>query len=186
MKTHTLAAAFVTIFGFTAGSASAADGTISITGAITGTTCTISGGTGAAPGSGANFPVVLNTVQTTALASAGQTAAAKQYFIHVGGASCPEGTQVAVLYEATSPAINPATGNLKNMATATPATNVEVQIVDGAVNTPMDLRTGNTATTATVSGGVASMPFYARYIATGGAAGQGLVSTNVQYTVTFP
>ncbi len=186
MKKQTLAFALLAICGLGASSAFAADGTISISGSITGSTCTISGGTGAAPGSGANFPVALDRVQASALSSAGATAGDKRYFIHVGGATCPEGTKVAVLYEATSPAINPATGNLKNTATATPASKVEVQIVDGAINSPMDLRLGQASTMATVTGGTASMPFYARYIATGGAAGQGLVNTSVQYTVTFP
>ncbi|MGY1951540.1 fimbrial protein [Pseudomonas pergaminensis] len=186
MKKQTLAFALLAICGLGATSAYAADGTISISGSIIGTTCTISGGTGAAPGSGANFPVVLDRVQATALSSAGATAGDKRYFIHVGGATCPAGTKVAVLYEASSPAVNPATGNLRNTAVATPAANVEVQIVDGAVNAPMDLRLGRASTTATVTGGTASMPFYARYIATGGAARQGLVNTSVQYTVTFP
>jgi len=187
MKKYTLAATLLAVSGFCAGSVFAADGTISITGAITGTTCTISGGTGAAPGSGANFPVVLPTVQSSALAGNGATAGSKAYAIYVGGnATCPDGTKVAVLYEATSPAINPAIGNLKNMASATPASNVEVQIVDAAINKPIDLRASQNSTPATVTGGIATLPFHARYIATGGAAGKGLVSTNVQYSVTFP
>ncbi|WP_458752833.1 hypothetical protein [Pseudomonas brenneri] len=90
------------------------------------------------------------------------------------------------MYESTSPAINPATGNLRNTAPKTTAAKVEVQILDGATLQPMDLRTGHASTTATVTGGLATLPFAARYIATGGAAGVGLVSTAVQYSVIFP
>ena len=136
MTKQTLAAAVLALCGFAASSAHAADGTITITGSVSGTTCTISGGTGASPGSGANFPVVLDRVQTSALKAAGDTAGAKRYFVYVGGSGgCPDGTKVAVRYEPTSPGINPATGNLRNTATATPASRVEVQILDGASNT---------------------------------------------------
>ncbi|WP_095108446.1 fimbrial protein [Pseudomonas sp. Irchel 3E20] len=187
MKKCVQAIALLAASSLAATSAFAADGTITITGEIGGTTCTISGGTGGAPGSGANFPVVLNKVQTSSLAADGVTAGAKPYFIYVGGsATCPDGTIVAVMYETTSPAINPATGNLRNTAATSPAANVEVQIVDEATKTPMDLRTGQNSTTATVNAGLATLPFAAQYIATGGAAGAGIVSTAVQYSVTFP
>ena len=47
MTKQTLAAAVLAFCGFAASSAYAADGTITITGSVSGTTCTISGGTGA-------------------------------------------------------------------------------------------------------------------------------------------
>lgn len=52
----------------------AADGTITLTGEITGTTCSISGGAGAAPGAGPDFAIALHKVQASALKAAGQTA----------------------------------------------------------------------------------------------------------------
>ncbi len=187
MKNHVLAIALLLACGLAVPLATAADGTITLTGEITGTTCTISGGTGGVAGSGANFPVVLDKVQASALSTEGATASAKPFFIYVGsGASCADATKVAVLYESTSPAINPATGNLRNMAPKTAAAKVEVQILDGATQKPMDLRTGHASSTATVTGGLATLPFAARYIATGGAAGVGLVTTAVQYSVIFP
>ncbi|MGY2291022.1 fimbrial protein [Pseudomonas sp. SDO528_S397] len=171
--------------------ARAADGEITVTGAINGTTCSISGGTGPGPGPGAdaNFPVLLATVQASALKSAGQTAGSTPFFIHVGGAAgtCPDGTVVAVLYESNSPAINPATGNLVNRAPATPAPaeNVEVEIADGVTHQRIDLRAGVNSSSATVTGGTATLPFSAHYIATG-VATAGPVSTSVLYSVTFP
>ncbi|NNA91992.1 fimbrial protein [Pseudomonas gessardii] len=187
MKSNLLMSVLLLASGFIAPLAIAADGTITLTGEITGTTCTISGGTGGVAGSGANFPVVLDKVQASALASDGATASSKPFFIYVGGgASCADATKVAVLYESTSPAINPATGNLRNTAPKTAAAKVEVQIIDGATLKPLDLRTGHASTTATVTAGLATLPFAARYVATGGAAGVGLVSTAVQYSVVFP
>ena len=67
MKNNVLAIALLLACGFVIPTASAADGTITLTGEITGTTCTISGGTGGVAGSGANFPVVLDKVQASAL-----------------------------------------------------------------------------------------------------------------------
>ena len=187
MKKQLLAIVLMAASGVMASAVSAEDGVITISGEVKGTTCTISGGTGVSPGSGNNFPVVLPAVQTSALSSGGQTAGAQPFFVYVGGSpSCPVGTVVAVRYEAGSPNINPATGNLRNVAAATPAPNVEVQLVDSAVNSPIDLRSGLNSTPATITGGLATLPFAARYIATGGPAGVGLVNTSVQYSVTFP
>ena len=67
MKNHVLAIALLLACGLAVPLATAADGTITLTGEITGTTCTISGGTGGVAGSGANFPVVLDKVQASAL-----------------------------------------------------------------------------------------------------------------------
>lgn len=187
MKTRLLTVALLVTGGLIVSCAFAADGNISISGEISATSCSISGGTGGGPGSGANFPVVLERVQVSALTAEGATAGSKAFFIYVGGdAGCPDGTNVAVLYESSSPAINPATGNLRNTASATPAANVEVQIIDVAANKPVDLRSSLSSSTATIASGLATLPFVAQYIATGGPAAAGLVSTSVQYSVTHP
>ena len=186
MKTIALAVVFLAVTGVAALPVVAADGKITLTGEITGTTCSISGGTGSAPGTSPDFSVPLNKVQASALKAPGQTAGAKPYYIHVG--SCPKDTTVAVMYESSSPAINPATGNLVNQAPATPepAKFVEVQIVDGVTNQPLDLRLGLTSSTSTVpDGGAVTLPFAAQYFATG-AATAGPISTQVLYSVTFP
>nr|WP_281416156.1 hypothetical protein [Collimonas antrihumi] len=130
------------------------------------------------------------TVQTTALAAAGSVAAAKPFSIQLGtagGATCPDGTRAAILYEPTSPMINPVTGNLRNTVGATHATNVEVQILDGNNgNAAMNLASGVASAEVTAAGGTAMLPFMAQYIAVGGAATVGLVDTSVQYSVTYP
>ncbi|MGF6094069.1 fimbrial protein [Pseudomonas sp. 18175] len=166
----------------------AADGIITITGEIQGSTCTISGGTSATPGTSADFPVVLDRVQTSALKAENAVAAYKLFFIHIGGGAtnCPP-QPVAVLFERSSPAISAATGNLINQASASPAGNVEVQIVDVTANRVLNLSLGAPSTSVTIdAAGTATLPFAAQYIAVGGPATPGLVSTNVQYSVTFP
>lgn len=186
MKRKGLAIAVFTVQGFIAGAVFAADGTITFTGQIEGTTCSISGGTGAAPGTGANFPVVLDKVQVSALSADGQVAASKPFFIYVGDSGNPcTASPVQVLFESTSPGVNPATGSLFNTAAAG-APNVEVQIVDAAINRAIDLRLGAKSTATIPDNGIATLRFAAQYIARGAAAGPGAVAASVQYSVTFP
>lgn len=183
--TKQLCAAILAVGALASNDAWAADGTVTVTGQITGTTCPITGGTGPAPGSGANFPVALDKVQTSALKAAGEVAGSKPFFIYVGDSTSPCTAQsVAVLFESTSPGIDPLTGNLRNTA-ASPATNVQVQIVDGTLNTPIDLRLGAQSTPVIPANGIATLPFAARYIATGTVA-EGGVQADVLYSIAFP
>ncbi|AMP16318.1 fimbrial protein [Collimonas pratensis] len=190
MKKNALIVALLAAAGFIATPAFAVDGTITITGEIKGLTCTVSGGPGTTPGTGGDFSVDLLPVQTTALAAAGNVAAAKPFSIMLGtgpGATCPDGTRAAILFDTTSTAINPATGNLANQATGTPATNVEVQILDSTnANAPINLAAGTASAEVTAAGGTALLPFQAQYIAVGGGATVGPVDTSVRYTVVFP
>ncbi|TFY87545.1 type 1 fimbrial protein [Pseudomonas kairouanensis] len=166
----------------------AADGTITITGEIQGSTCTVSGSNSATPGTAASFPIVLDRVQASALNAENAVAAYKPFFIHIGGGStnCPP-QPVAVLFERSSPAISTATGNLVNQATTSAAANVEVQIIDVTASRQINLSLGAPSTSVTIdAAGTATLPFAAQYIAVGGPAGPGLVNTSVQYSVTFP
>lgn len=190
MKKNVLIIALLAAAGCIGAPAFAVDGTITITGEIKGLTCSISGGPGTTPGAGGDFSVALLPVQVTALAATGAVAAAKPFSIMLGtggGATCPDGTKAAILFDTTSAGINPATGNLKNLAATDPAANVEVQILDsGNSNAPVNLGSGTATTEVVASGGTATLPFQAQYIATGGAAGAGQVDTSVRYTVIFP
>ncbi len=187
MKRIGLTIVLFTVGGLMVGPGFAADGQIDITGLITDTTCPITGSTSAAPGTSANFPVKLPSVQASALKASGDTAAYTPFFIHIGGGTNCSAPSVAVLFERNSPMINPATGNLQISTAGSPATNIEVQIVDVSANAPIDLRlAANSTGVALTAGTVATLPFAAQYIAAGGAAGPGTVVTSVQYTVTFP
>lgn len=186
MKRKGLAIVLFAVSGVLIGPARAADGQITITGLITDTTCPISGSTSAAPGTSPDFPVALKHVQASALKAIGDTASYTPFFIHIGGGANCTVPSVAVLFERSSPMINPATGNLLISAAGTPATNVEVQIVDVTANAAIDLRlAASSSPVPLVSGVVTSLPFAAQYVATG-AAGPGTVDTSVQYSVTFP
>ncbi len=189
MKSKCLAIAMVMSLavGGGASTANAADGQISITGQIEGTTCAISGGTGPSPGGTNNFQVALSKVQVSALKEAGATAGSRPFYIYVGGGGSPCTTgAVAVHFESSSPGISPLTGNLINTA-ASGAGNVQVQIIDGTVNAPIDLRLGSNSTSVTLdaTSGIATLPFFAQYIATD-AATEGPVKADVQYSITFP
>ncbi len=185
MKKQALIIALLAAAGFASTSAFASDGTITFTGEIRTTTCSVSGGGGTIPGAGGSFGVNLVPVQASALAAAGQFAGSKNYDINIGGGTtCPDGTDVAIKYESTSPAVDGITGNLMNTA-ATGAANVQLQLMDRAINAPIDLRLDGNSSTVTVDGGTAVVPFAVRYMATG-VAGAGAVQSAVQYSLTFP
>ncbi|MDB5768848.1 MAG: fimA [Collimonas fungivorans] len=190
MKKQSLIAAMLAAAGLIGAPAFAIDGTINITGEIKGLTCSVSGGPGTTPGTGGDFAVALLPVQTTALSADGAVAAAKPFSIVLGttgGATCPDGTRAAILFDTSSPMIDPVTGNLKNSTATGSATNVQVQILDSLnANAPVNLASGNETTEVTAAGGTATLPFQAEYKATGGAATAGTVATSVGYTVIFP
>lgn len=187
MKRKGLMFVLLGVAGLVTGTGFAADGQIDITGTITDTTCPISGSTSAAPGTSASFPLRLPSVQASVLKAAGDTAAYTPFFIHIGGGTNCSAPSVAVLFERSSPMINPASGNLLISTTGTPATNVEVQIVDVTANAAIDLRLAASSTAVPlVSGTVTTLPFAAQYVAVTGPAGPGAVVTSVQYSVTFP
>jgi major type 1 subunit fimbrin (pilin) len=190
VKKNALIIALLAASGFIGAPAFAVDGTITITGQIKGLTCSVSGGPGTTPGTNpGDFGVALLPVQVSALAAGGAVAGAKPFSIALGTGDipCPDGTKAAILFDTTSAAINPATGNLKNMATATPAGNVEVQILDsGNANAAVDLRSGTATSEVLAAGGTALLPFQAEYKATGTGASAGRVDTSVRYTVIFP
>jgi major type 1 subunit fimbrin (pilin) len=184
MKKQALIIALLAAFGF-AGAAQAADGTVTFNGQLTSVTCTVHGGAaGAASG---DFTVALPTLSTTALAAQGAVAGSTGFNIVVGGAGdtgCTDGTKASVHYEASSPLIDPASGNL-NLAAGSTATNVQVQITDaGAANAPINLFTNTTSTPVVIANNTATLPFAAQYFATG-AATAGTVSSNVQYSIAF-
>jgi major type 1 subunit fimbrin (pilin) len=190
MKHIKLASALVVAMGITAaGVASAAastGGTITFTGAVTDQTCTIKGGSGTNGGTG-NFTVALDPIPASDLAAAGDVGGNKPFDVIVGGAgqtTCEDGKVAAMSFEVSSPQIDAVTGALKN-ALAGQATNTEVQVLDGtgtviALNDP-----ANVVNSPAIVGNTATIPFQAQYLAVGGGATAGLVSTDVLYQVVY-
>lgn len=182
-----LSAALVAGLGIAFGASAAGNGTINITGRITSASCTVT-----VNGSTGTTAVVLPTVQTTDLA-AGATGFTAVNFAITGcsaGTDTPAITQVRPYFE-QGPTTDLTTGYLSNKTGSTYAANVEVMLSSTASTAgKLDLSKGPgaqgvTAVTLPAGSSVANFTYYAAYIANGGTAGAGLVSTSVQYTLDY-
>jgi len=149
----------------------AADGTITINGAVTGTTCSIA--------NNGNVTVTLPSVSTTSLATAGAVSGQKAFALNLSG--CAANTKATAYFEPGAN-IDPATGNLRNATGGGNATNVQVQLYN-ADQTAINLFSNNAKQT-TLSGTSGPVNFYAGYYATGQATA-GAVSTSVIYTMQY-
>ncbi|GAB2565167.1 type 1 fimbrial protein [Dyella jejuensis] len=180
MKKILLSAAVMVGLGMAASVAAAADGTITFTGQISNVTCTIDGnGTGAT-----DFTVTLPEVQASALANAGTFTGSTPYNITVGApgqAGCTNGTPVSIAYEAASPDIDATTGNLMNTGAAT---GVQIQLLNGD-RSVINLATNPVSKQVTIANNTAVLPFFAQYIADGGAVVGGTVQSAVEYSVSY-
>ncbi|WP_201312559.1 fimbrial protein [Dyella sp. EPa41] len=168
--------------------ASAADGTLTFKGNITTVTCDVTGGAGTGGGTG-DIIITLPTVGVSTLAAANQTAGATPFSLTIGGTGatgCTNGKIASLNFEpASSPLVNATTGNLKNTTGTGYAQNVEVALVNAATSQPVNLYTSANSPQATIAGNTATLNFIAQYIAVGTAATEGLVDTNVEYSVTY-
>lgn len=196
MKKTLFSAALAAAFGLVALQASAADGTITFNGQITDTTCTVTGG-GAATGTG-NVTVTLPTVSTSALAADGKTAGDTNFSLVLGGGTnCANGKTAALWVETSqTPALDTATGALKNQSTGG-AGNVEVRMVNPANNQPINLGINAAVTNgatliatsnqpaATIASNTATLNYTAQYLAKGGAASAGAVSSYLTYSMQY-
>jgi major type 1 subunit fimbrin (pilin) len=177
IKTLTTAAllAALGVAALAPNSASAADGTINITGNINASTCKINGAS-----SPVTVGVTLPTVSTTSLSAAGAVAGRTAFALNL--TNCGSLTKAQTFFE-PGPTIM-ADGNLKN-ATGS-ATGVEVQLLNNdfsAINLAGASGAQNSAQTALTSG-AGTLNYYAQYFATA-AAGAGTVSTSVQFTMLY-
>jgi major type 1 subunit fimbrin (pilin) len=190
MKNIKIASAIALALGIAAaGSASAADdgGTISFTGALTDTTCSVHGGPGTDGGAG-NIIVPLDSIPVSSLGAAGANAAWKAFQIIIGGVdetACASGTIGNMYFLTSSPRIDAATGALIN-ALPGEATNAQVQVTRGdAAHTPINLANSDNGTDFTISSAnTATVNYGAQYLSTG-AATAGLVGTSVVYAIDY-
>ncbi|MEI5999720.1 type 1 fimbrial protein [Paraburkholderia bengalensis] len=186
MQKRVLCAASIAAFaGLLSTSVMAADGTITITGSVTDTTCSING---AASGSPADVAVTLPSVPTSSLKSAGATAGTSNLGdIKLALSGCSGAATKAIARFENGPTVDQASGNLMNQASASPAQNVQVRLLN-AKTEPINVLTqdNNDIGTdgATISGGAATLNYFAQYYATGEAQ-PGNVSTSVQYTMQY-
>jgi major type 1 subunit fimbrin (pilin) len=156
----------------------AADGTITFNGNITAQTCTISGN-----GGGPSFTVTLPTVSTSALPTAGSIAGRTPFNIALSNCSPDSGS--ASTYFEPGATIDMATGRLQN--TSGTATNVEVGLLNKDFSTIVlgAAQTSQNSQSAAISGGNATLNYFAQYVATNGAAGAGSVNTSTLYSIIY-
>jgi len=190
-----LAAAFA-LTALTPQTTRAADGTITYNGAVTDTTCTVTGG-GAASGAG-NVTVQLPSVSANILSTAGLTAGKTPFSLILGGgAQCANGKTASLWVEtATTTALDNATGALRNQ-TVGGADNVQVQLVNPANSQTIDLGVNaivdpgssvvaaSNQPAATIAGNTATLNYEAQYLTVGGAATPGAVATVLTYSMQY-
>jgi type 1 fimbria pilin len=137
-----------------------------------------------------NIAVTLQPVTAQTLATAGTVAGRTPFSISITG--CPASVTKVTTFFNSGATIDTTTGNLLNSGTAR---NVEVQLLNGAGGnvaslSAIDLRGTNAkaqnSSQYTVAGTAATLNYFAQYIASGGAAGAGSVSTSVTFTIAYP
>jgi major type 1 subunit fimbrin (pilin) len=182
MNKTLLSAAMIAGFGvaaFAPQTARAVDGTITINGKVTSSTCAIN-----APG-GASFTVTLPTVAVTALSTTGSVAGTTPFALTLTTCTFATAGNVSTYFEPSATNILP-DGNLKNTA----ATNgVEVRLLN-STSTPLALnglsgsQNASTAAVTTSSTG-ATLNYFAQYFAAS-AVTPGAVAAQVTYSITYP
>jgi major type 1 subunit fimbrin (pilin) len=163
-------------------SAFAIDGTITINGQITDTTCIIS-----VDGGSNDATVTLPTVSVAALAAVGSTAGATPFNISLSGCT---GTSLntASTYFEPGTYVDSQTGRLNIDTTAADAaSNVQVQLLNSArtaIVAGASVANGQNDIAVDISSGSGVLNYYAQYYATG-ASTAGSVTTQVDYTMIY-
>ncbi|MFM0002273.1 fimbrial protein [Paraburkholderia dipogonis] len=165
--------------------AHAADGTITFTGTVSDTTCSINGVTSGSP---ADIAVTLPTVPAGSLASAGAVAGTTNSgAIQMQLSGCSGVATKAVAHFENGTTVDQANGYLVNQSTTTPAKNVEIRLLNANMQ-PINILNGSNNDVATngaaISGGSATVNYFAQYYATGKAQA-GSVTSSVQYTMQY-
>jgi major type 1 subunit fimbrin (pilin) len=168
----TALAATIAAAGFAPTAHAASTGTINFSGKVLADTCTISVNGGST--------VALPTVMTAAFGSTVGTVAGTTPFT-VALSGCDTNTASANMQFSGSN-IDAATGNLNN--TASGGSDVQIQLLndsDAVINTS----TQANAPVIAVTGGAGSTQMKAQYISTSTATTAGLVSSTVDFTLTY-
>ena len=155
-------------------SALAYDAQINITGELTESTCLINGGS-----SPAIKNVTLPTLSKSSLTNPGAWSGRVPVSFEL--TNCDVSTTGATATFDNGPNIS-ADGNMKNLATTNPASNVEVQLLDADAN-PINLAT-DTVTTPVI-GQEGTLQFYVQYFSKDGNASAGQVSSHVEFSMNY-
>lgn len=174
-----------TLLGLVSFGAQAADGTITFTGSVTDTTCSINGATSGTP---ADLAITLPPVPASSLATqgavAGTTNAGDITFKLTGCTGTA--TKVIAGFE-NGATVDQTTGYLTNQASTGGATNVEVRLLNASmkpINITNDANNNTPADGATITDGTATLTYFAQYYAMDKATA-GTVNTSIQYTMAY-
>lgn len=159
-----------------AGTAHASDGTITFSGAVTGSTCTVQLNGGSASGT-----VTLPTVSTSALTSAGSTAGSTPFTLDVSNCTFSGGLTAVTAYFEAGANVDGTTGRLTNTGGAG---NVQLQLYLGS-NYASKVAAGQSSqNTATPLTGTGQLRYGVEYYATGTATA-GSVASTVTYSLIY-
>ncbi|MFV0601781.1 MAG: fimbrial protein [Brachymonas sp.] len=155
--------------------ANAADGTITINGEITDTTCSIS-----VNGQAPDATLTLPTVSANTLNAAGETAGTTPFNITLTG--CTNATQKnASTWFESGATVDSTSGRLNNSGTAS---NVQVELLNSAQNAIVAGSASQNDVPVDISSGSGTLSYYARYYATAPTTA-GTVTTTVDYTIVY-
>ncbi len=181
-KKHVLAIAVGALAIAVAGTAVAADATITFKGAVDATTCTVTGGTGTDAAVG-NFTVTLVPVALAELQAVGDVSRPTPFNIELTGPACTNDKKVQTKINISNPNIN-ANGNLKNTAAAADAAkNVELQLLNKS-GVPINLKSTPLVADATITKNKAILEHKVQYVATGPATA-GAVESTLTYSIQY-
>lgn len=158
----------------------AVDGTITINGKITDTTCNVSVDNGSS-----STTVTLPTVSASALPNSGDTAGATPFSISLAGCT-GSAVKASTNFEAGA-FTDAATGRLNIDNASGAATNVQVELLNAdrqAIVAGASQAAGQNDIAVDISSGTATLNYFAQYYATG-TVGAGAVATQVDYTITY-
>ena len=181
MKKSIISAAI--FVAFSGGSAFAADtGTITFTGAVTDTTCTVDIG-----GAGEVGNVALPTVSAESLKTASKVSGKTQFNIALSG--CAGASNTAKAFFEPGSTVDPATGRLINTDTAG-AENVSLQLLDGTTDSAINVGdysqiSSNTGYVDIGTTGSASLPYFVQYYAEADQVKAGAVESQVTYSISY-
>lgn len=180
MKTNLLTSSLMTIALCSAfvPAAHAADGTITFTGEILEQTCTIS--------NNGNYTVAMGSVPKSQLSAAGQDATSSSNFA-IELSLCPA-SNIHAYFEHTS-TVDDTTGMLKVGTTSTDAKNVEIELLNAGDQSFINLANADAQQNSkpvvvSTAGGSATLPYIAKYHATG-VASEGHANSQVEYTLRY-
>ncbi|WP_145515786.1 fimbrial protein [Yersinia aleksiciae] len=161
---------------FIAQSAIAADGTITINGQITDTTCGIAVNNGTK-----DATVTLPTVSASALSTINSVAGTTPFNIVLSGCT---GTTMNNAYAYFEPGakVETATGRLNSDGTAT---GVQVRLLNKNSAPILVGSASQGGVVEDITGGGATLNYYAQYYANNAAVGAGTVITQVDYTIVY-